>query len=141
MNTLSKSITQKFYKSDNGYEQLTKKWSEVMRDKELRKKFNSSYHLIYLILRGKNWQKSFTKTTNPIKLANGQRTQHGAYWALVYINYIYSPKTIEMMAFFGEFVKEEILNKITKIISSEAIINEPLDCPPYIDNVEELILP
>lgn len=72
MKTLSKNITKLFFKEEyqDNYYQLTKElWKELL-DSGQRLEF--SHHLLYAILRGKDWRKCYTPVTNSIKIENGQ---------------------------------------------------------------------
>src|SRR5689334_5822244 len=71
MEKLNKQITETFFKAPEGYNALKAHWSGLMQDKERRTALTAAHHLLYLILRGKNWQRGFAPVTNPVKLENG----------------------------------------------------------------------
>lgn len=85
MNTLNKNITATFFKTENGYNDLIAHWSALMNDKEACKKIKAEHHLLYLILRGKDWRKGFTPATNSTKLVNGYKPDHAIKQAMSYI--------------------------------------------------------
>jgi len=67
MKKLNKQITASFYKDPEGYVGLQEHWSRLMQDKTHRKSLRTAHHLLYLILRGKNWQRAFAPVTNPVQ--------------------------------------------------------------------------
>lgn len=80
--TLNKTITSKFYATEGGYDEMRRRWSAAVNDKEIRKTLTSSHHALYVILSGKNLGKSFTPITNRVKLDNGAQSFGGAAGAL-----------------------------------------------------------
>jgi hypothetical protein len=80
--TLNKTITSKFFATDGGYDEMRRRWSVAVNDKEIRKTLTSSHHALYVILSGKNLGKSFTPITNQVKLDNGAQSFGGANGAL-----------------------------------------------------------
>jgi hypothetical protein len=79
MNTLSKTITGRWFVSPDAYQQLGAQWRTLvnsLRKHELR----AEHHLLYATLRGKDWRKGFGRITNPRKLGNG--SFYG--WQLLY---------------------------------------------------------
>ena len=87
MKTLNRSITQNFFADENGYSALQVRWADYVTKKGLDTPLNASHHLLYAVLRGKDWTKGFTKITNKVKLDNGMREDWGTYLA---INSVYS---------------------------------------------------
>jgi hypothetical protein len=71
MNTLNKNVTKEFYRNADGYQELERTWSAMVNDRELRKTLGCEHHLLYQMLRGKDWRKSITSITNKRKLENG----------------------------------------------------------------------
>ncbi len=71
MKTLSKEITSTFFKEGYGFEDLKKIWVENYSNT------TSKMNLVYSILRGKNYLKSFTPVRNANKIENGQRPYEG----------------------------------------------------------------
>lgn len=78
--TLGRSTTQKFFKTEDGYQKMTERWSSLTNDKESRAGLTASHHLLYLILRGKDLTRSFSPVTSEKKLANGA-SKWGGYRA------------------------------------------------------------
>ena len=66
MQTLGKKITQNFFNNEDGFKQLEKRWSEAVQSRD--KTLDSQHHLLYQVLRGKNWQKGFAEITNSNKI-------------------------------------------------------------------------
>ena len=82
MNTLNKEITAKFFKNEEGYEKLQQRWSELVNNPETNKQLKAEHHLLYAVLRGKDWRKGFTEATNQRKLDNGYRPDYAIREAL-----------------------------------------------------------
>ena len=80
--TLNKTITSKFFATEGGYDEMRRRWSAAVNDKETRKTLTSSHHALYVMLSGKNLGKSFTPITNQGKLDNGAQPFEGAGSAL-----------------------------------------------------------
>lgn len=66
MKTLGKQLTRNFFNSEEGFTQLEKNWSEAINSKD--KTLNCEHHLLYQVLRGKNWTKGFAEITNENKI-------------------------------------------------------------------------
>lgn len=80
MNTLSRETTARFFRTEAGFTELRKRWSVlVSEDKPL----GPAHHLLYAILRGKDWRRGFAPCTNRRKLDNGIRRWTGATRAIV----------------------------------------------------------
>lgn len=77
MNTLNKNITAALLKDATSYEILISRWSGLVNDAEARKSLTAADHLLYLILRGKDWRKGFSPITNAKKIAGGQTVGFG----------------------------------------------------------------
>jgi hypothetical protein len=92
MNTLSKYITRHFFRDRDGYNRLQAHMNGLMHEdrrraavvRKARKHDNgidpatvekprltAAHHLLYLVLRGKDWRKAFAPITRPSTLANG----------------------------------------------------------------------
>lgn len=82
MLTLNTKITSRFFATEGGYDEMRRRWSAAVNDKEIRKTLTSSHHALYVILSGKNLGKSFTPITNQVKLDNGAQSFEGAAGAL-----------------------------------------------------------
>ena len=81
-NTLSKTITSKFFATESGYDEMRRRWLKAVNDKEVRKTLTASHHALYTILSGKNLGKSFTPISNQVKLDNGARPYGAAIDAI-----------------------------------------------------------
>lgn len=73
MNTLNKKITKLFFHEEirhDCYNEVRRVWAELQKN---RKEYPLSlkHHILYAILRGKDWRKAFTPISNKVKLANG----------------------------------------------------------------------
>ncbi len=78
MNTLPRQITCRFFPDEAAYQALISHWAGLVNDRVARKELTSAHHLLYLLLRGKDWRKGFSSCTNRRKLENGQRKWGGA---------------------------------------------------------------
>ena len=73
MNTLSKKITPLFFREEirhDCYADVQALWRELHKNSE-EHPLTLAHHILYAILRGKDWRKTFTPITNEVKLANG----------------------------------------------------------------------
>ena len=70
MNTLSKELTLSILGDAEGYSKLVKLWSRLMQE---RTPLGAEHHLLYAVMRGKDWRKGFTAAINKKKLENGYR--------------------------------------------------------------------
>ena len=74
MNTLSKEFTLgAFFGEDpENYKKLRAQWSKMVNS-DYDVTLTMAHHILYLILRGKNWKKAVTLPTNKNKVANHYR--------------------------------------------------------------------
>lgn len=87
MNTLSKKITPNFFKEEikhNCYFEVKKHWLALQNNQDCH--LALEHHILYAILRGKDWRKCFTPITNEVKLINGAQTDLALGRALYRIN-------------------------------------------------------
>jgi hypothetical protein len=103
MNTLSKQITRRFFCNAEGYDRLRARMNDLMcqdrqRAAAMRKahkqdsgidpatiekpRLTAAHHVLYLILRGKDWRKAFAPVTNDTLLANGATRWRAATLAI-----------------------------------------------------------
>jgi hypothetical protein len=93
VNTLGREVTRDFFKNGaSGYAALERRWSGLVSDPETRRGLRAEHHLLYAILRGKDWRKGFCirtpdgawkpNLTNPVKLENGGLCDWGLAHAL-----------------------------------------------------------
>lgn len=77
MKTLSKKITLRFIKDQESYQRLCADWAQRMKNRE---ELPAKYHLLYLVLRGKDWRKGFkTPSDTPARVIAALR--HDANYA------------------------------------------------------------
>ena len=68
MKTLNPSITSTFYADpETGFANLKRVWMEA----GLHKDSDPAVHILYMVLRGRDYRKGLTAPTNPNKIANG----------------------------------------------------------------------
>lgn len=70
MNTLSRTITARFFPNSDSYNALRKCWSDLINS-EHKRELTVAHHLLYAALIGKDWRKAFTFPANQRKLDNG----------------------------------------------------------------------
>ena len=70
MNTLPRAVTAQIFATPDSYNALQHHWSSLIRS-ERKHDLSAAHHLLYQVLRGKDWRKAFTCPSNPRKLANG----------------------------------------------------------------------
>jgi hypothetical protein len=75
VNTLNKTITARFYRDEDGYPALTQEWARLVNNPV--QILSAQDHLLYAILRGKDWRKGFVLVTNPTKVTNGATSGNG----------------------------------------------------------------
>lgn len=88
MKTLSKNITPIFFKEENKincYAEVKELWLELQKNKG-ENPLSLAHHILYAVLRGKNWGKCFTPITNKVKLENGAQEDKALIDALYYLN-------------------------------------------------------
>ena len=64
MKTLSKEIRHSFFETYELYQQFRTEWKKT-------KKHTLMEHIVYAIMRGRDIEKTFTRVSNPKKIANG----------------------------------------------------------------------
>lgn len=129
MKTLGKEVTARFFQNAEGYEGLTAHWSRLMQDKEARKGLNAAHHLLYLILRGKNWHRAFAPVSNPVKLENGGLYNWGARKALFALHS--EGNAQKLLAPFADFLDREALCAVRELVPALRWDEHPLDKEPY----------
>jgi len=106
MNTLSKQFTRSFFKNDNGYEELVKKWKEYVNSETCE--LNSSDYLFYAVVRGKNYKKAFF----PGRKMEHYNCPEGFYIAR------YCGYKAKFGDLFADILSDDWYMKITKIMPS-----------------------
>lgn len=69
MNKLGKSVTRQFFLTDTGYEDIQARWRSLLKSGVT---LHAQHHLLYAVLRGKNYRKCFTPITKANRLQNGE---------------------------------------------------------------------
>ncbi len=116
MNTLSKNITKLFFKEEyqDNYYQLTKTlWKELLDSDQ---KLNFSHHLLYAILRGKDWRKCYTAVTNPIKIENGDIPGASLSRAIYALTHGREPYYTNAYLVFEKYLNKDCKNLVIKIL-------------------------
>jgi hypothetical protein len=70
MNTLSKTTTRTFFRTETGYQELEARWRQRLAAGET---LHGVDYLLYQLLRGKDYRKAFGKPLNPGKIVGGAR--------------------------------------------------------------------
>ena len=130
MKTLNKDITSEFFDSIDDYSALEHRWREIMNDREVRKKLHCSHHLLYAMLRGKNWQKGLTAPTNARKLENGALLGWMGRRAYLWVQQADIDKLISPFA--GTVTDSAVIRLRTRLPECRWDEN-PLDKEPYLD--------
>ena len=121
MNTLNKTITSKFFVNPSDYNTLVKRWSELVNSPE-GKTLQSCHFLWYLVLRGKNYKKSFF----PGRMMQHHTTPQGLYNAK---NGRYNQKYVDFFTtYFGDILVLDWQNKIKTILPNLYDQIESDDC-------------
>lgn len=115
MNTLNKTITSSFFASPEGYAALKARWSQIVNSNQ-KHDLTAAHHLIYAILRGKNWQKGFT---SPRQDPNwSYATPVVAFHALAQARYASSPAHVWFKENFGDILSPEYVSVIKSLTIS-----------------------
>lgn len=116
MNTLPKNITKLFFKEEyqDNYYHLTKElWKELLSSDQ---KLQFSHHLLYAILRGKDWRKCYTPVSNPIKIENGQTPMQTLYWRGIHQLTGKYPYPVNPYDVFEKYINSDCKELVTKIL-------------------------
>jgi len=85
MNHLSKKTTPLFFREEirhDCYNEVRQHWLGLLKNSK-EHPLTFSHYILYAILRGKDWRKTFTPVSNEVKIANGAR----ADWSLTEAQY------------------------------------------------------
>lgn len=129
MKKLNKEITAAFYRDAEGYAALQAHWSCLMRDETRRHSLTAAHFLLYLILRGRNWQHAFAPMTNPRKLENGGFYNWGARRALRALHSEWEEE--RLLKPFAAFVRSDALCLIREWVPPLRWDEDPLEREPY----------
>ena len=123
MNTLGKSITCRFFKTQAGYSELKTRWSATVASGE---QLSAADHLLYLVLLGKDWRKGFMPASNAVKVENGALRGDGPAFVRVQhrlINGYVGP--------FADLLSEEALLLIPRLLPKVGWQANPLPASAY----------
>ncbi len=129
MKTLNREKTAAFFTNAEGYAKLKADWSHLMQDKTGRKHLTAAHHLLYLILRGKDWQRAFAPVANPVKLANGGLYNWGARKAVLALHS--EAKEAALLAPFADLIGRDALCLVRTLVPTLRWDEHPLDREPY----------
>jgi len=113
-----------------------------MQDPEARQCLSAAHHLLYLVLRGKNWQKAFTPPgggdgprTEAQRIRLQKRLANGAFYdwgARKALRALHAPHAAEiLLAPFAEFLPPEVLCAIRERVPPLGWDENPLEREPY----------
>ena len=129
MKTLNKTMTARFFRNSEDYECLITLWSGWMRDSEMRRQLTAAHHLLYLILRGRDWHKAFTPITNARKLENGGFFQWQARQAVLTLHRTASEP--QLLAPFRDVLAPDTLALVRELVPDLRWDENPLEREPY----------
>ena len=129
MKTLNRRITTEFFQDAGGYDALVRRWSALMRDREQRKRLTCAHHLLYCILRGRNWQAALTPPTNRRKLDNGALEGWSGRRALTTI--AQWSDTTDLLAPFSGLLRNDALVRIRAVVTPFRWNEDILGKEPY----------
>jgi hypothetical protein len=112
MNTLSRTITARFFPNSDSYNAFRQHWS-VLINSERRHELSAVHHLLYLAFSGKDWRKAFTLPTNQRKLENGAFVGWAMFRALQLMHNKFADS--ELIAPFDGFVTPQMLEELRNI--------------------------
>ncbi len=113
MNTLSRTITSRFFTDSQGYLALRKQWSALINSNR-KHELTATHHLLYLAACGKDWRKAFTLASNRRKLENGAYAGWALWRALGQIHW--SRDTTELLAPFAGTITPEMFQQIRALL-------------------------
>ena len=123
---LTRSQTRAWIQSAEHYQAICAAWKRIASDKEARKSLTGAHHLLYGILRGKDFREGFAPITNRVKLENGGQYDWGLAHALKRLHTTYASWQHELLAPFVDgqgtpLVTEADLAWIRRIVPSDAL--------------------
>lgn len=113
MNTLPRAVTARFFSTPDAYTALQRHWGNLMNS-ERKHELTAAHHLLYLVLRGKDWRKAFTPVTNRRKLENGGFSSWGLFRALSVLHFPMVEQ--ELLAPFDGLVTPEVLRVVRSLV-------------------------
>ena len=113
MNTLSRTITSRFFSTAQDYLAFRRQWSTLLNS-ERKHELTAAHHLLYLALCGKDWRKAFTLARNPRKLANGAYAGWALWRALEEIHYPFYEQ--DLRAPFAGLITPLMLQQLRELL-------------------------
>jgi len=113
MNTLSRTITSRFFIDSQNYGALRQQWSALINS-DCRRELTAAHHLLYLAACGKDWRKAFTLARNQRKLDNGAYIGWAMWRTLSTIHW--SRDATELLAPFAGTITPEVLEQISMLL-------------------------
>jgi hypothetical protein len=130
MNTLSRTYTANFFKTQEDYTRLKAHWSKLVSSPR-RKDLGPEHHLLYSALLGRDWRKGFTPVTNKNKLDNGMRPHlgmekalQGIHWPLGLTRTQYFDK---LVAPFDGLVTKGMVEAVDKLLPNYYNLEDPIE--------------
>lgn len=149
MKTLSKKITNKFFKHETGFYCLEKIWSEIINS-DKKKELTAIHYFLYLALRGKNWRRGFILPGREKDIINGRLWNSGAYRCIKSIchlkkclktpNYKWNSKYIDNVLWpFKELITDNAIEELEKLLPKASVVTTSIEFEPYVieESIEE----
>lgn len=128
MNTLNKDTTKTFFKTETGFTDLEKHWSFLVNS-DNKHSLKSAHHLLYAVLRGKDWRKGFILPTNEIKVNNGGMCCKGYYSTYYTVMSKYSRE--DLLAPFKDLISDEAIDLVIKLLPKPDLKYKSETAPTY----------
>lgn len=116
MKTLGKKVTKSFFRTKNGWTNLKKAWVKELKAGSSFT-FDPGVHLLYNALRGKDYRKGFTPTTNRKKIINGQYRDSGMMKAVASARLESTKEAVLLI--FGKHITREGLESLIAMLPPE----------------------
>jgi hypothetical protein len=134
MKTLNKLITQNFYiNQHNGYGTLKRKWASLVAAKA---ELSVEYHLLYSILRGKDFSKAF-----PNSLSAALKKTHKALNNPKIVESLLGPKVIPPFEHFMGIVDLEGIKLALSTVTSELEYHDQVEAVVKVSQLSSTNLP
>lgn len=131
MRTLPRKITRNFYKDSTGFDKLESLWIELLKSPEIE--LPVEYHLLYQILRGKDFTKGFAEVTNEAKIIHqGHSKDHAILMAIHRLEFLVKFNIGDLTDLFGTVVSEAGIRAAFETVEHLAVkttVNEPYSIP------------
>lgn len=113
MNTLSRTITSRFFISPQDYLAFRRHWSALLNS-DRKHELTAAHHLLYLAVCGKDWRKAFTLASNQRKLENGAYAGWALWRALYQIHW--TREEVALLEPFDSLITPEMLRQIQGLL-------------------------